>query len=66
MERRAKEAAAKTANVANVSKEASKAAIAAKAKETSLEVAFAEARLTEHERQIVCLRARGIKLWGVE
>jgi len=62
---KAKEAP-KSTNVANVSKEASKAAIAAKAKETSLEVSFAEARLTAHERQIACLRARGIVLWSVE
>jgi len=56
----------KEAKAANVSSNVSKATMTAKVKETSKEVSYLSHRLTEAERQLVCLRARGIKLWGVE
>ena len=54
MERRAKEAPKST-----------KEAASKKVKEAALEAAFVSHRLTEAERQLACLRARGIKVaWG--
>ena len=52
----------KAANVASVSK----AAMAAKVKEASKETFDVSRRLSDAERQIACLRARGIVLWSVE
>lgn len=53
----------KPAPKANVSKEA---VAAAKASKVSKETFDVSRRLSDAERQIACLRARGIVLWSVE